>query len=97
MTSPTLTLRPAGPEDSQALETLAALDSSPALHGPVLLAESDGRALAAVELVGGRVVADPFAATSEATELLRRRAAQLRPLRARRPLRLTSLGTWATT
>ena len=81
--SPSLTLRPARPEDAAAVAELAVLDASPALTGAVLIAEDDGVAVAAIELVGGRVVADPFRATAAAQTLLRARAAQLRPRRAR--------------
>ena len=89
MTSPTLTFRPALPEDAEALETLAALDSSPALRGPVLMAEADGDLVAAVELVGGRMVSDPFRSTADARRLLAARATQLRA-RHERPRRLLS-------
>jgi hypothetical protein len=45
--------------------------------GPVLLAESDLVALAAISLVDGAVVSDPFHATADIVELLELRAAQL--------------------
>jgi len=82
MTS-TFTIRPAHPDEAAALADLALLDSSPALTGPVLVAEDDGAVVAAVELAGGRLVADPFHATVAAQALLRARAAQLRPRRTR--------------
>ena len=78
-----LTIRPARPEDAPVVAELAVLDASRALNGAVLLAEADGVAVAAIELVGGRLVADPFRATTAAQTLLRARAAELRPRRAR--------------
>ena len=81
--TPTFTLRPARPEDAVTVTELAVLDASPRLAGPILLAETDGVAVAAIELVGGRLVADPFRPTAAAQTLLRARAAQLRPRRAR--------------
>jgi hypothetical protein len=78
-----LTIRPALPDDAAAVADLAALDASRPLTGAVLVAEADGVAVAAIELVGGRLVADPFRSTAAAQTLLRARAAQLRPRRAR--------------
>jgi hypothetical protein len=72
----TLVLRLATPEDAPHLERLAALDSqqlSPGLH---LVAEADGRLVAAIAQADGRVVADPFLPSAEAAELLRTRLEQ---------------------
>ena len=77
--SATYTLRPARTEDVPYVEMLAQLDSQPRLHGPLLLAECDGNLVAAVEIVGGRMVADPFTETRQAERLLRERATHLRP------------------
>ncbi len=73
-----LTIRPARPADDHRLRDLAALDSARPLAGDALLAESDGHAIAAVELLTGRGVADPFVPTATVVDLLRVRAAQLR-------------------
>ena len=83
MLSPTttetfLTIRPARPEDSRTLRDLAALDSARPLTGEALIAESNGSAIAAVELDSGRGVADPFVRSAQAIDLLRVRRAQLR-------------------
>jgi hypothetical protein len=56
---------------------LAALDSALPLRGPALVADRDGRLLAALSLDDGRAVADPFERTAEAVELLRLRARQI--------------------
>lgn len=73
-----LTIRRARPEDRQALERLAALDSAQPLAGPALVAESHGRLLAALPLDGRTAIADPFEHTTAIVALLRVRAAQLR-------------------
>ena len=73
-----ISLRLARPADRPALERLAALDSAPALRGPVLVAETGGALRAALSLGEDRAVADPFAPTAELVELLRTRAALLR-------------------
>jgi hypothetical protein len=74
---PDLSLRWAGPTDDALLRRLAQLDSTRSLQEPVLLAEHDGVAVAAVSFADGRVAADPFEPTAEAVALLRLRAAQL--------------------
>ena len=48
----------------------ALLDDAPAPPAPLLLAERDGRAVAAQSLADGRVVADPFARSARLLELL---------------------------
>jgi len=79
MTSPaSLFLLPAGPVDAGTLTRLAALDETEPLTGDVLLAVADGRAVAAMSVDDGRVVADPFARTGEAVALLSLRAQQAR-------------------
>src|SRR4051794_34950280 len=70
-----LVLRLATPADRAALDRLAALDSAAPLHGDAFVADLDGRAVAALELAGGRTVADPFVRTAEVCELLRVHAA----------------------
>ena len=73
-----LTIRRAGAGDMGPLALLAALDSAPAPSGPSLVAERDGRMVAALPLAGGRAVADPFEPTAEVISLLELRALQLR-------------------
>jgi hypothetical protein len=73
-----VTVRHARAEDAGALERLAALDSAHAPGGPLLLAESDARILAALPLGSGRAIADPFEPTAEVLALLELRATQLR-------------------
>lgn len=85
--TPALVLRAAGPADLPAIQRLAERDSAPAPRGELLVAEAGGELVAALELDGARVLADPFRRTAEAVDLLQARAAQLRD-RRRRPLRL---------
>jgi hypothetical protein len=72
----TLVLRHATPEDSASLERLAALDSQRLPAGPHLVAEADGRLVAAIAQPSGRVIADPFLPSAEAAALLRHRLEQ---------------------
>jgi hypothetical protein len=72
-----VTLRFGFPDDAEAIARLAALDSAEPPAQPVLLAEVDGRPLAALSLSDGAVVADPFHATTSLVELLRARSHQL--------------------
>ena len=74
-----LVLRTDRPTDEHALRQLAALDSVRPIKGRALLAEIDGRAIAAIGIDDGKVVADPFRHTAEAVELLRVRAERLDP------------------
>ena len=74
-TQSTLTLRPATAADAVDLHRLAALDSARDLGGDVLLAEVDGRPVAALSPAEGRVVADPFTYSDHAVALLRARVA----------------------
>jgi hypothetical protein len=73
-----LTLRICGDGDESALLRLAERDSSVVPAGRVLAAETCGRLVAAISLETRTVIADPFLATADAVELLRRRAAQIR-------------------
>ena len=84
--SASIALRLAAPDDDRVLDRLAALDETSLPAGAVLLGVRDGEPVAALELTTGRMIADPFVATSEVQEVLRRRAAQLadsRPSRLR--------------
>jgi hypothetical protein len=84
-----LVLRRAAAEDELALARLARLDSAPRPSGEMLVAEIDGRILAAVPFAGGRAIADPFHATADLVELLQARVGLISPQRARgRRLRL---------
>ena len=74
-----IVIRAASRHDARKLERLAALDSGPTPHGPTLVAEVDGRLVAALPLSGDGAVADPFEASAPVVEMLRLRAAQLRP------------------
>src|SRR3954451_10948605 len=74
--TPTVTIRPAYPDDVSAIARLAALDSQRVPAGPLLLAEIDGEPWAAVATQSGRVIADPFRPTAALVELLRRRGMQ---------------------
>ncbi len=71
-------LRRARPQDGAALAHLAALDEAPIPRGDVLLVELDERIVAAVPVLGGQAVADPFQRTAGLVDLAERRAALLR-------------------
>jgi hypothetical protein len=72
------TLRYAGPDDAEALQRLADLDSSRAPRGVVLLAEVGEELWAAVSLDDGQAVADPFRPSAGVLLQLLDRARQLR-------------------
>ena len=88
MDSGRLTIRRAGAADMGALALLASLDSASAPSGPALVAERDGRMVAALPFEGGRAIADPFEPTAEIISLLELRARQLREAEESRPARL---------
>jgi hypothetical protein len=73
-----LVIRLAVAGDEATLRQLAHLDSARPLQGPALIAEQGGSAVAAVAVIDGSVVADPFVATTNIVEILLLRAAQLR-------------------
>lgn len=77
-----IAIRPALPSDRRALTHLAELDSAPALLGPVLVAEVDGRIVAAHGIRSGAQVADPFVHTAELLKLLELHAASREALAA---------------
>jgi hypothetical protein len=66
----TITIRLATSADRCALLDLADLDSAAPPRWPVLVAEQDGRLLAARSLEDGASVADPFTRTTHLCELL---------------------------
>jgi hypothetical protein len=74
-----MVLRADRPTDESTLRRLAALDSKRPITGPALLAEVDGRAIAAIGLSDGKVVADPFEQTTEVVQLLKVRADRMHP------------------
>jgi hypothetical protein len=91
-----LVIRLARPDDASLLSTLGQLDAgtrcglrlaalarSPE-HGQVLVAETNGTLVAALDVRQNRVVADPFQRSTAAMELLEVRSRQLRPLPAHR-------------
>jgi hypothetical protein len=72
-------IRLAGHADQRSIERLAQLDSTVRPRGQLLIGELQGRAVAAVSLSNGSVIADPFVPASGIVELLALRARQLRP------------------
>jgi hypothetical protein len=85
---PAVALRMARADEGHVVRDLAALDDAPIPEGQVLLALVDGKAVAALSLRDGRVVANPFVHTEAATALLRLRADHVSGRRARRRLPL---------
>jgi hypothetical protein len=65
----TVIIRAARGSDGPALEDLARLDSQRPLPGEVLVAEQDGRIVAAIS--GDLTIADPFRPTADLVSLLR--------------------------
>jgi hypothetical protein len=84
-TTDSISIRPFADSDARAVREVAQRDSSTVPAGMLLVAEVGGRVRAAVSLHTGEVIADPFAPTAEAVDLLRARARQLngRPPRRR--------------
>jgi hypothetical protein len=73
--------------DDAALERLAMLEGRPSPAGRYVIAEVNGTVVAAMSLVSGVVLADPFEPTAHIIPLLRMRAEQLAPeVRASRGL-----------
>jgi hypothetical protein len=79
-----IAVRLATANDREALERLAALDSTEPPRGSTLVGELLQRPVAALSLSDGRVIADPFVATADIVALLRFRARQLGASRPRR-------------
>ena len=79
-----LRIRQARHTDAAALERLAALDSSRAPRGDVLLAEVGDELWAALSLEDGHAIADPLRPSADAALLLGQRARQLRRADRRR-------------
>lgn len=74
-----ITVRPAYADDALALRRLAALDSAKLPAQPLLVAEVEGELRAALSLVDGSAIADPFHPTTALLELLRTHAASVAP------------------
>ena len=104
MATTSITIRPAFPDDAEAVARLAALDSQSQPTGALLLGEVGGEPWAAVAVGGepwaavavatGAAVADPFRPTDPLVALLRERALQLdggRHRARRRPRAHTAL------
>lgn len=70
MTEP-ITITRSTEDDDQSVWRLAALDDRRAPKSPALLAYVGGELRAAVGLVDGRTVADPFHRTAELVEILK--------------------------
>jgi hypothetical protein len=88
-----ITIRLSSAADAAPLAELAELDGRRAPAGDALLAYVDGELRAAVGIVDGRVVADPFHLTDHVVRLLLLRAAQEHDDgRLRRGLRWLTLG-----
>ena len=66
-----VTLRPYLPLDRRPLERLSLLDDRRVPPQPVVLAETNGRLVAALSRSTGEAVADPFEPTAHLVELLR--------------------------
>jgi len=81
-----LTIRLSTDSDRQRIERLAELDSRRAPHGDVLIAELDGRLIAAVGM-DGTAVADPFQRSGAVVRLLRDQLDGKPRRRRRRPFR----------
>ena len=79
-------IRLAEPEDATALAELAAIDSTTHFAergGLVLVAESHGHPVAALDVERGTAIADPFEPSAPLVDLLRLRARQLAGPRGR--------------
>ena len=75
MTEP-ITITRSTESDAPQVWRLAALDGRRAPKGPALLAYVDGELRAAVGLLDGQAIADPFHPTAELVEILRFQASQ---------------------
>jgi hypothetical protein len=71
-------IRKATIDDDETLRTLAELDSQHPLHRPALIGEIEGYPAAAISLVDGRVVSDPFQFTVRLRQVLQIRMGALR-------------------
>jgi hypothetical protein len=72
-----ISIRTARQDDFTELWSVATLDSATVPAQPLLVAERDGSIVAAMSLVTGEAIADPFQRTADAVDLLRLRASQV--------------------
>jgi len=84
--APSVLIRAARGSDGAALERLAALDSAEVPAGSLLVAEADGRVVAAIASSTGEAIADPFLPTADVVALLQLRAAGTSAPRGRRSI-----------
>ncbi len=80
------TVRGATSADEDALERLAQLEGRRIPDGHLLVAERNGRVLAAMSVAGGEALADPFRPTAALVEQLERRRSRLHGEGGRRGL-----------
>jgi hypothetical protein len=81
-----VSIRRASPDDAADVRWVAERDTRPVPPAPLLVAEVEGRVLAARSLMTGESVADPFRPTAQLTDMLALRAQQFAPLHQRRGL-----------
>jgi hypothetical protein len=74
-----ITIRSAAATDGPAIARLGLLDGHRLPAGRQLVAEANGRILAAAEIGSGRTISDPFQPTAGVARLVALRAEQLRP------------------
>jgi hypothetical protein len=79
-----LAVRLADAADADALRRLALLDDARSLRGTVVVAELDGKLVAARSLTEERAVADPWVRTAAVLEVLKAYAARLKDASATR-------------
>jgi hypothetical protein len=79
-----IVIRKAREADALPIARLAALDGRKLPAGARVVAEADGRIVAAADVSTGAAIADPFKPTAPLVSLLRMRASQLRVAEGRR-------------
>ena len=84
--SPSVLIRAARGSDGADLERIAELDSTRVPAGSLLVAEADGRLVAAIASSTGEAIADPFLPTADDVALLKLRAGGASAPRGRRIL-----------
>lgn len=79
-----IVIRKARDDDALPIARLSALDGRRLPAGSRVVAEADGRIVAAADVYTGAAIADPFKPTAPLVTLLRMRASQLRVAEGRR-------------